>query len=161
MKVVVADTGVIISLAHIGQIDLIEKIFGDFYIAKAVWIELNNYDNPNFDDSILADLKPKVKEINSKNYLSMVMDYGESESAILYEELNADYLLIDDNKARLVAESLDINCIGTLGLLLKAKQKGLITELKPTFEELIKAGRYFSGKLLNDILTKIGESKIK
>ena len=72
MKVVVADTGVIISLAHIGQIDLIEKIFVDFYIAKAVWIELNNYDNPNFDDSILADLKPKVKEINSKNYLSSV-----------------------------------------------------------------------------------------
>ena len=34
MKVVVADTGAIISLVHIGQIDLIEKVFDDFYIAK-------------------------------------------------------------------------------------------------------------------------------
>ncbi len=85
MKVVVADTGAIIPFIHIGKVDLIEKIFGDFYIAK-------------------------------------------SESAILYDEKNADYLLIDYNKTRIVAESLEINCIGTLGLLLKAKQKGLITE---------------------------------
>lgn len=41
----------------------------------------------------------------------MVMDYGESESILLYEELKADYLLIDDNKARMLAESLNINCI--------------------------------------------------
>lgn len=160
MKIVVADTGAIISLAHIEQIGLIEKVFDDFYIANAVWIELNNYDNPDLDNSILTGLKAKVKEISSKNYLSMVMDLGESESVILYEELQADYLLIDDNKARLVAESININCIGTLGLLLKAKQKGLITELKPIFEKLIKVGRYFSRKLINDILIKIGESRI-
>ena len=160
MKVVIADTGAIISLIHIGQIDLIEKVFGDFYIAKAVWNELFNYDNPDFDNSVLKVLKSRVKEISSKNYLSIVMDLGESESAILYEELKADYLLIDDNKARLVAESLNINCIGTLGLLLKAKQKGLITDLKPIFEKLIVYGRFFSRKLLNDILIKIGESRI-
>jgi hypothetical protein len=159
MKVVVAE-GAIISLVHFGQLDLIETIFGDFYIAKAVWIELNNYDNPNFDDRVLIGLESRVKEINSKNYLSMVMDYGESESVILYEELNADFLLIDDNKARIVAESLNFNCIGTLGLLLKAKQKGLITELKPIFHRLMHTGRYFSRKVLNEVLTKIGESKI-
>jgi predicted nucleic acid-binding protein len=78
----------------------------------------------------------------------------------LYEELNANYLLIDDNKARLIAESLNINCIGTLGLLIKAKQKGLLTELKPLFEKLLLFGRFFSKRLLNDILVKLGESKI-
>ena len=161
MKVVVADTGVIISLIHINQLDLIEKIFVDYYIADAVWIELNNYDNPDFDKSQLKNLKSKVVQIHSKNHLSMVMDYGESESVILYEELNADYLLIDDNKARLVAESLNVNCIGTLGLLLKAKQKGLIKELRPLFEKMLMAGRYFSLKLLNDILDKFGESELK
>jgi len=160
MKVIVADTGAIISLIHIGRIDLIEKVFGHFYFPKAVWIELCNYDDPDFDTSQLTNLKVKVKEITSKNYLSIVMDFGESESVILYEELNADYLLIDDHKATLIAESLNINCIGTLGLLLKAKQKGLVTELKPLFGKLITNGRYFSIKLLNDILAKTGESKI-
>jgi hypothetical protein len=46
------------------------------------------------------------------------MDYGESESVILYQELNANYLLIDDQKARLMAESLGVNCIGSVGLLI-------------------------------------------
>ena len=90
----------------------------------------------------------------------MVMDYGESESVILYEELQADYLLIDDNKARIVAESLDINCIGSIGLLIKAKKKGLIAELKPIFEKWISIDRYFSTKLLNRILTDLGENPL-
>jgi hypothetical protein len=160
MKVVIADTGALISLIHIGQLDLIEEVFGNFYIAKAVWDELQKYDNPDFDVSILKDIESKVKVIKTKNHLSVIMDYGESESAILYEELNANYLLIDDNKARLIAESLNINCIGTLGLLIKAKQKGLLTELKPLFKKLLLFGRFFSKKLLNDILVKLGESKL-
>ena len=60
MKIVIADTGVLISLGHIGYIDLIEKVFGKFYIAEAVWVELNDYDNPDFNRSILPDLKTRV-----------------------------------------------------------------------------------------------------
>ena len=158
MKIVIADTGALLSLGHVGYIDLVEKVFGDFYIAWAVWKELNDYDHPEFDKSILEGLETKVVKIKSKNYLSMVMDYGESESVILYEEMEADYLLIDDNKARAVAESLNINCIGSIGLLLKAKQKGLITELKPIFKQWISTGRYFSKSLLNKILLELGET---
>ncbi len=161
MRVVVADTGVIISLIHIEQLDLIEKVFGEYYIARAVWIELNNYDNQEFDKSKLKILKPKVREIHSKNYLSVVMDYGESESSILYEELKADYLLIDDNRARKIAESIGINCIGTLGLLLKANEKKIVSELRPVFEKLLQKGRYFSKGLLNNILIQIREQEIK
>ena len=160
MKIVIADTGALISLIYLDKVDLIEKVFGDFFIAKAVWEELNDYDNPDFDRAVLLKLESRVKHINSRNYLLMVMDYGESESVILYEELHADYLLIDDNKARVVAESLNVNCIGTLGLLIKAKQKGLIKDLKPLFEKLIGTGRYFSKKLLNDLLNKVNETEI-
>jgi len=160
VKIVIADTGALISLIHLGKTDLIEKVFGEFFIPKAVWEELNAYDNPDFDRTALVKLESKVLQINSKNHLLMAMDYGESESVILYEELHADYLLIDDNKARAIAESLDVNCIGTLGLLVKAKQKGLIIELKPLFEKLIRNGRYFSKKLLNDLLDKIDEAKL-
>lgn len=158
MKLVIADTGALISLGHVGYIHLIEEVFGDFYIAEAVWKELKNYENPEFDAAVLTMLENRVVKIKSKNHLRMVMDYGESESIILYEELHADYLLIDDNKARIIAESLDVNCIGSIGLLIKAKQKGLILELKPIFEKWISIGRYFSRKLLNEILVDLGEN---
>ncbi len=60
MKVVIYDSGALISLGHVSQINLIEKIFGDFYIAQAVWKELNDYENHEFDKSVLKDLKMKV-----------------------------------------------------------------------------------------------------
>lgn len=157
---VVADTGVLISLIHTHYLGLIEQVFGDYVIAQAVWDELNNYDNPLFDKSKLETLAPKVRKINTRNYLTVLMDIGEAESSVLYDEMNADYLLIDDNKARKIAESLGINCIGTLGLLLKAKQIGLISELKPIFTEFLTHGRYFSVSLLNQILINIGEDTI-
>jgi len=65
------------------------------------------------------------------------MDYGESESVILYQELEADFLLIDDKKGRSIVEGLSVNCIGTIGLLSVAKDKGLIKALKPLFELFI------------------------
>ncbi|MGJ3234163.1 DUF3368 domain-containing protein [Marivirga sp.] len=89
------------------------------------------------------------------------MDYGESESVILYKELNADFLLIDDKKARNIAENFDINCIGTLGVLSVAKDKGLIKELRPLFLSFLDNNRYYSVKLLNKILQRHNEDKIK
>jgi predicted nucleic acid-binding protein len=53
MKIVVADTGALISLNLVGQIDLIEKVFGDFYIANAVWEELEKYENLTLSVSLV------------------------------------------------------------------------------------------------------------
>ena len=161
MKIVIADTGALVSLALVESIDLIEKIFGRVYIANAVWQELNTYKNPNFSKDILIDLEPKVVSIKSPNRLGMLMDYGESESVILYEELKADYLLIDDKKARFLAESMEVNCVGSLGLLIEARSRGLIDELRPKFETWLDNERYFSRKLLNVVLEKMGEDRIE
>ena len=63
MKLVVADTGALISLGYVDHIGLIEEIFGEFYIAKAVWEELQSYENPEFNIQILDDLKNRVVKI--------------------------------------------------------------------------------------------------
>jgi len=65
------------------------------------------------------------------------MDYGESESLILHKELNAYFLLIDDKKARTIAENFGVNCIGTLGILSFAKSQKIIKELRPLFKILL------------------------
>lgn len=161
MKIVIADTGALISLGLVGKIQLIENVFGEFYIAEAVWDELRNYENPDFDSTTLQMLQNHIVKIKSPNYLSLVMDYGESESVILYNEVQADYLLIDDSKARTIAETLGVRCIGSIGLLIRAKQMGLLNALKPIFAYWLKNGRYFSKSLLNTVLTKIGEGSIR
>jgi predicted nucleic acid-binding protein len=80
------------------------------------------------------------------------MDYGESESVILYKEMNADFLLIDDKKARRIAENFNINCVGTLGILSVAKEKGLINDLRIIFLTFLKNERYYSTSLMNKLL---------
>lgn len=111
-------------------------------------------------DKIVKYFEGKVEKVKGFNELSFIMDYGESESVVLYRESKADFLLIDDKKARKIAENLRINCIGTLGLLIHAKNKGLIKELKPIFEEFLKNKRYYSIELLNTILTNNDENTI-
>jgi uncharacterized protein len=99
-----------------------------------------------------------VNPVTGLNELAFVMDYGESESVLLYKELNAHFLLIDDRKARKIAESMDINCIGLIGILSIAKNKDLIGALRPVFEKLLQNKRYYSKELLNTILLAHGEA---
>ena len=88
------------------------------------------------------------------------MDYGESESVILYKELEADFLLIDDKKARKIAENFGLNCIGTIGLLSVAKDKKIISDLRPLFNIFLQNKRFYSIKLLNTILENHQEKRI-
>lgn len=53
MKIVIADTGALISLGHVNLLDLIQKVFGEFYVAEAVWKELVEYEHENFDSRVL------------------------------------------------------------------------------------------------------------
>ncbi len=64
-------------------------------------------------------------------------------------------------KARNIAESLGIQCIGTIGLLSNAREKGILSELRPLFEAFLKNKRYYSLDLLNSILRVHQEDEIK
>lgn len=131
------------------------------FVPQAVLDELKAIDNPVFKEKAITFFSARVKSITQINNLSLLMDYGESEAVILYKELNADFLLIDDKHARQIAESLQVNCIGTLGILIIAKEKGFIKKLHPYFRDLIKNKRYFSLELLNNIHKKHGEKTIR
>lgn len=158
---VIADSGAVFSLAIIKELELLNQLFDEVKISKAVWEEISFDKTTEFYEKMELFFKPKITNIKGFNNLAFVMDYGESESIILYRELNADFLLIDDKKARNIAESFDIKCIGTLGILSVAKSKGIIIELKPIFEKLLKNDRYYSIDLLNSLLEKHNEPKIK
>lgn len=158
---VISDSGPIFSLAIINKLDLLTALFDSVYIPKAVWEELTKDNTTEFFPRISDFFEKKVREIASFNELTFIMDYGESESVILYKEINADFLLIDDKKARSIAENFRIRCIGTIGVLSIAKEKGLVDELKPLFEMFIKSNRFYSLALLNAILKKHGEVEIQ
>lgn len=158
--IVIADSGPIFSLAAINKLNLLNEIFEDIKIPFAVWHEISSNNNKPFHDSITQFFNDKIVSIKGFNDLTFMMDPGESESVILYKEINADFLLLDDKKARTIAENFGVKCVGTIGVLSIAKELGLIDALRPLFETLISQKRYYSIHLLNAMLTKYNEEII-
>jgi predicted nucleic acid-binding protein len=157
---VIADSGPIISLALVDELELLTFLFNDIKIPIAAWNELTIDESRLFYQRIHDFFENKVALTKGSIDLAFVMDHGEAESVTLYQELQADFLLIDDRKARAIAESLNINCIGTLGILLTAKDKGRIDTLRSIFKQFLKNKRFYSLQLLNRLLEQAGEEKL-
>jgi uncharacterized protein len=156
-QIVIADAGPIFSLAVIDRLDILAGLFGSIHIPVAVWNEITSDPSTQHHPRIHAFFKDRVRAVRGINELTFIMDLGESEAVMLCKEMEADFLLIDDRKARRIAESLGINCIGTLGLLSVAKDKGIIPELRPLFQAFISNRRYYALPLLNSLLQHHGE----
>ena len=156
MKILVADTSPVISLFLIQQFGLLQKLFEEIFIPTAVWDELNQHGPHLIYKNEMDFLAGKV--IQPEKIIDFpAIDKGEIEAIALYLELNAAYLLIDDKKGRQVAEANGINCIGTLTVLIAAKQKGLIAGLKTYFEMLLANKRFYAKETLNHILAAENE----
>ena len=76
--------------------------------------------------------------------LQMDLDRGEAEAVVLAKELGADYVLLDEKKARRVARNSAIKHMGTVGILGLAAKKGLISNLDDTFTKLEQNGFRFT-----------------
>ncbi|GHV41582.1 hypothetical protein AGMMS49546_17770 [Spirochaetia bacterium] len=156
---IVADTGPLISLAVIGQLDLLDALFFQVVIPEAVWLELETL----IEDQGIPEVsrfRDKVMPVSHYQEINPDLGPGEKEAIILYDEIQADRLLIEDNGARLFAEARGIHCIGTLGMLIEAKNEGLMPALRPFFAELIAKNRYFALSLLNRILVLHSEQPL-
>jgi hypothetical protein len=82
---------------------------------------------------------------------------GEIEAMALYKQLAADALLIDDRRARVIAEHNHIQCVGALGLLLVAKKRGKINAVAPHVQKLRQSSIFYGDDLLDKVLELAGE----
>ena len=158
---IVSDTSPIIALSVCNKLDLLDKLFNKVYIPQAVFNELAVPDKPKTHD-IIEWAKSKiipVKNYNVTTALSMNLDLGEAEALVLYWEVAADFLLIDEKKGRIIAHRNGIKTVGTIGILLLSKQKGFITSVKPLLDLLIQNGFHLSDIFYKQILERTGESR--
>jgi predicted nucleic acid-binding protein len=89
--------------------------------------------------------------------LSEFFGSGEAEAIVLASEISADAILLDDNKARNVAQSMKLHVTGTIGIMLALKEEHLIPEVRAYLNMAIKHGFRVSSDLYNKILQKAGE----
>jgi predicted nucleic acid-binding protein len=89
--------------------------------------------------------------------LKTQMDEGEAEAIALAMELGDVLLILDDKKARRVAQQIGLKVIGTVGMLLRAKRDGVITEIKPLLTALVQADFRISDGVIQEALRLSGE----
>jgi predicted nucleic acid-binding protein len=130
--IIVCDSAPLFALAVCGQLDLLEKLYDEVLIPEAVYQEAIVPGKPHAD-KLGEWAQGKVVEITDIELcrsIKLSLHKGEAEAITLYKEKSADLLLIDEKKGRKVAEYYDVKIIGTIGLLLKAKQEGLLPRKK-------------------------------
>jgi predicted nucleic acid-binding protein len=137
-------------------------LFDQVYIPQAVFNELA-VPNKLKANEITEWAKTRVvfvKNTAAATALSLNLDPGESEALALYWETAADYLLIDEKKGRTIAARSGIQTLGTIGVLLLAKQKGFLAQVKPSLDVLdvlANNGFRISDMLYRQILGRAGE----
>lgn len=160
--IVVSNTTPLIGLASIGKFNLLQELFGVIYIPKAV-----------YDEAVIVGREKggAKKEVSEANWIKTVevkdrlainvlldeLDLGEAEVIVLARELDADWVLMDEKKGRRKLTHLKLQKIGTLGILLKAKDMGFIQTLRKDLEELRKNGFSISQPVIDAVLEEAKE----
>jgi uncharacterized protein len=159
MLKVVSNTTPLISLLKLDRLELLRKIYSEICIPSAVYNEIEaGRDKPFYRDLSKIDWI-KIIEIENQNALKYFLDLdsGEAEAIVLATEINADLIIMDEKLGRFHAKHADLKVTGIIGVLIKAKQQGIITEIKPLLSELIEKNIWIGDKLMNEILAQTGE----
>ena len=142
--IVISDTTPISELSKVGQLELIRDLFGRVIVPNEVYTELLAGSHiaaekvPTIDwiEVRAVTNTEKVKALQQTSNLHI----GEAAAIVLAEELKADQLLVDEKAARRVAIARQLPVIGTVGILLLAKEQGLIENVKAVLDALIENG---------------------
>ena len=157
MSLVVSDTSPLTNLAAIGHFDLLRQLYGTLLIAEAVWSELNAEGRqwPGRDEVATAPwIQRRIPENRALvAALRQDLDLGEAESIALALEWKADLILMDERDGRHKAARLGLKPVGVVGVLLQAKGRGCVLEIRPLLEALRQqAGFYLADSLYGEAL---------
>jgi hypothetical protein len=156
---VVADTSALVALAACQQLHLLEVLFDEIRVPPAVHRECTVPGKPGAT-ALGEYLSGKVAQVALSEFVIAVagLGQGELEAMALYRKLSAGSLLLDDQRARKVARFNGIRVIGSVGVLLAARQRGHIQAPRPLLETIRRSGIHISDALVTEALRLAGES---
>jgi predicted nucleic acid-binding protein len=128
-KLIISDTSCFILLSKIGQFDLLQQVYAHIITTPEIAEEFGEA-LPDWVEIVAVTDKTK------RDLLEQQVDKGEASAIALALESENPFLILDDNKARRLANNLNLTHTGTIGVIVAAKQKGIIPSIKPFLEEI-------------------------
>jgi hypothetical protein len=151
--VVVADASVLIALVQVDELLLLQKLFTDIVVPPAVQREVA----PSLPQlPVWIETRPLRQSVHPR-VVQASLDPGESEAISLALELRADRIILDDLRARHLAKTLSLAVVGTAGVIFAAKQRGLISAVRPPLDALRAAGFRLRKEVYEEVLKAAGE----
>ena len=164
MSCVVADAGPLIALARLDRLSWLPELYGEILVPARVFAELRcDGDRPGAKALHRAHVAGWLQVVETRAPPAALreapVDPGEAEAIWLAKQrTDLRFLLIDDRRGRQLARQLGLAVVGIAGVLLVAKQEGLIQEIRPLLQELAGIGYYLSAQLCDEILRLAGEA---
>ncbi|HTF28073.1 MAG TPA: DUF3368 domain-containing protein, partial [Flavitalea sp.] len=149
-KIVITDASRFITLDKIDCLHLLNSLYKQVITTPEVAAEYKKR-LPGWVDVIAVQNRELLYTYAEK------VDIGEASAMALASEIKADLLIIDDGEGRKFAKTLQLNIIGTVGVILNAKLHGIITEAKPYLIRIQQTNFRISDWLIGQILKDAGE----
>jgi predicted nucleic acid-binding protein len=149
-KAVIADTSCLIVLANIHELELLRKLYGEILTTTIVALEFRE-PLPEWIEIMDA------RNTDRQDELALQLDRGEASAIALALEIPDSTIILDDQKARVIASALGLHITGTLGTIVKAKHDGIIPSIKPLLEKLVRANFRITEELVQQALHAAGE----
>ena len=157
----VSNTGPLIALALIDRLDILQIIFQKVIIPEAVHKEmLEGGDSSHGLHSYQNASQINVQSLSTSTdpLLQNILDIGEASVIQLAREVKADYVLIDERKARKIARDIfGLKVIGTVRILVEAKRKGILNNVGNALNKMRDSGYRIHDDIVAFALKEAGE----
>lgn len=150
---VVCNASPLIAFEQIGHLDVLEPIFSVLLVPPAVVLEVA----PSVALPKWIEQRALTQSVGPV-ILRASLGLGESEAISLALETSARLVILNDRPARRLAQALRLNVIGTLGILLAAKRRGLLAAVRPCLEALLQHDFRMTKTLYKQVLSDADES---
>jgi len=156
--ILIADCSALVALSACESLHLLDALFGTVLVPETVFREATESEKPEAVE-LSGYLYGKVRTVDTSAfvYLDAFADAGETDAMLLYKQLGADRLLIDDKRGRKVAKINRISVIGSLGVLIGAKRAGLVPAIRPLIGKIEKSRVFMSPAVIAAALELAGE----
>ncbi|MHB1655775.1 MAG: DUF3368 domain-containing protein [Burkholderiales bacterium] len=153
-KVVIADAGPLIALARLHQLYLLPQIFSRVLVTDSVLGECAG--RADFQESPLIRMAVTTKQLElctAPDFSAFVQEIDAGEASAIAMAIGCGCgVLMDDKAGRRMATHLGIPVIGTIGVLVLARHKGLIPLVKPLLVNLVTSGYFLSEAIVTAAL---------
>lgn len=149
-RIIISDTSCLIALSKIDKLYLLRDLYQEIIVTQDVFEE---FGRSLPDWIIISELRNK----QTQSEIEKRLDKGEASSIALALEIGNSTLIIDEIKGRKIAQTFNIDIIGTIGVILLADKRGLIEDVVGTILKLVNNGFRLSDKIIDKIIERYGK----